>query len=133
MNGLVENYENYRNLAYEIILQSVIDYENALSILQYGYADKYDIDEARREKERGERFFRSAWFGKLSCSAELDGDFVIRKCNDRVKDAKPPVYDEKKKKYMCANCGNLINSISINAKAFPIIKCTKCMQLTRLM
>ena len=57
-----ENLDCYENLANAIILQAVKDYKKALRQLEGNPRNQ----EARHDKVRLEKFFRSQWYGVLT-------------------------------------------------------------------
>lgn len=71
--------EAYENLANAIVKQAVVDYKAQLRKLAKKPKDK----DAQREAERLEKFFHSGWYEQLT---NLDGDWLIRKVREMVKD-----------------------------------------------
>ncbi len=65
----------YERLANAIILQAVKDYRVALKKLKKNPRNKLAIGEI----ESIERFFRSAWYSKLTM---VDGEMLIRKLRE---------------------------------------------------
>ena len=66
-----ENLDCYENLANAIILQAVKDYKKALRQLEGNPRNQ----EARHDKVRLEKFFRSQWYGVLGDDM-VDGDHI---------------------------------------------------------
>ena len=71
--------EAYENLANAIVKQAVVDYKEPLRKLEKNPNDK----EAKRDAERIERFFHSGWYTQLT---GIDGDWLIRKTREMVKE-----------------------------------------------
>ena len=71
--------EAYENLANDIVKQAVVDYKEPLRKLMKNPNDK----EAKHEAERIERFFHSGWYTQLT---GIDGDWLIRKTKEMVKE-----------------------------------------------
>lgn len=71
--------ESYEDLANAIILSAVRDYKRALIHLERNP----DNESAKREIERGERFFYSSWFEMLT---DLHPDYLVRKLKETVKE-----------------------------------------------
>ena len=71
--------EAYENLANAIVKQAVVDYKEPLRKLEKNPNDK----EAKRDAERIERFFHSGWYTQLT---SIDGDWLIRKTREMVKE-----------------------------------------------
>ena len=71
--------EAYENLANAIVKQAVMDYKEPLRKLMKNPNDK----EAKHDAERIERFFHSGWYTQLT---SIDGDWLIRKTREMVKE-----------------------------------------------
>lgn len=72
-----ENLDCYENLANAIILQAVKDYKKALRQLEGNPRNQ----EARHDKVRLEKFFRSQWYGVLT---ELDPERLMAGVKENV-------------------------------------------------
>jgi hypothetical protein len=68
----------YRELAYSIVLRAVEDYRMALrgKEVEEGKSTAYTLRECVT-------FFRSDWF---KCLANLDGEFIVKKLKDELKE-----------------------------------------------
>ena len=72
-----ENIDCYENLANAIVLQAVKDYKKALRQLEGNPRNQ----EARHDKVRLEKFFRSQWYGVLT---ELDPERLMAGVKENV-------------------------------------------------
>ena len=130
MDNRSENYEQYKELAYAIILKAVEDYEEALAVLRVDEPmTDYDNNDML---ENCERFFKSAWFSQLANSSDITGDIIIEKCKKRVEDARQYIYDEKKDAYLCPECGKHIRRTLIERWCNPIYRCGNCRNIVWL-
>ena len=132
----------YEYLANAIVLQAIDDYEFSLAVLSTEYPPHKDRKEefevatrkvkAKRMKLDCERFFDSKWFDVLSCLSDPTVKYkIIDNIVTGTRNAKPPVYNETAKKYICI-CGYPL-AVKRNAKVTgrPVIKCSNCKRYWR--
>ena len=82
--------EAYENLANAIIISAVRDYKAALIHLKRNP----DIESARKNVKRQEKFFYSEWYETLT---NLDGSYLIQKLKEKVNEEMEKMVGEEKK------------------------------------
>ena len=127
--------DEYGALANAIVLQAIYDYEEAIAVL----ATEYHPETLEQEKKIAmkkmrasnmkndcEMFFASAWYSTLTT---IQPNVIKHGIIDGIRNAKPVIYNEEKKSYLC-DCKRKL-PVKKGEKGSPILKCRVCKKYWR--
>ena len=129
----MNTYENYKYLANAIVMQSVVDYEDALAILSTEFIGKTKkinnkILLSKQMKYDCESFFTGEHIQSLT---DISGIAIMNHIKKGVLNADRAVYNEKRKCYVC-KCDKKLNPGFGRGFRMPVIRCNVCGKYWRM-